>query len=323
VPDLQSQLTKYLTDAHAIEVQALAQLRTAPDIAGDPELSAMYREHLIETEGHERATRVTLEERDAKPSRAKDAVMAIGGKGFVLFARLQPDTPGKLHAHALSYEALELSSYELLSMVAERAGEGSVAETALRIGADERAMMTRLENTFDVAVDASLRRVDRDDLGEQLRKYLADAHALEQQACALLERGPKLAGTESLAHLYEDHLAETRDHAELVEDRLHALGGDPSNLKDAALRLGALNWTAFFRRHPDTPGTLAAFVRAFEHLEVGGYEQLKRVAARAGDEQTAQVCNRILAQERQAAERVAGMFPEAVEASLAAQGFRA
>ena len=47
MPDLQSQLTRYLTYAHAIEVQGLAQSRTAPEIAGDPELSAMYREHLI------------------------------------------------------------------------------------------------------------------------------------------------------------------------------------------------------------------------------------------------------------------------------------
>ena len=30
--------------------------------------------------------------------------------------------------------------------------------------------------------------------------------------------------------------------------------------------------------HPDTPGKLAAFVYAFEHLEIGGYEQLARVA---------------------------------------------
>jgi hypothetical protein len=29
------QLVKYLTDAHSVEEQALAQLRTAPDIAGD------------------------------------------------------------------------------------------------------------------------------------------------------------------------------------------------------------------------------------------------------------------------------------------------
>ena len=117
--EITEQLTKYLTDAHSIEEQALAQLRTAPEIAGDPELSAAYREHLRETEGHERIVRELLEARGEKPSLTKDVVMKLGGKGFLLFARLQPDTPGKLHSHALSYEALELSSYELLRGVAE------------------------------------------------------------------------------------------------------------------------------------------------------------------------------------------------------------
>ena len=55
------QLVKYLADAHSIEEQALQQLRAAPDAAGDPELAAIFRNHLVETEGHERATRQRLE----------------------------------------------------------------------------------------------------------------------------------------------------------------------------------------------------------------------------------------------------------------------
>jgi ferritin-like metal-binding protein YciE len=245
--------------------------------------------------------------------------MKVGGKGFLLFARLQPDAPGKLHSHALSYEALELSSYELLRGVAERAEAPEVVEAAERIAGEEHAMMRRLESTFDRAVDASLREVGRDDLTGQLRKYLADAHAIEEQAIALLERGPKLAGSPTLARIYAEHLDETRDHAEAIEARLSALGGDPSTLKDAALRLGALNWGAFFQAHPDTPGKLAAFARAFEYLEIGGHEQLRRVAERAGDEETAALVGRILAQEREAADRIAGAFDEAVTASLEAQ----
>jgi ferritin-like metal-binding protein YciE len=318
--DIREQLTKYLTDAHSIEVQALAQLRTAPKIAGAPELSAAYQQHLVETEGHERRIGELLEARGAKPSRAKDAVMALGGKGFVLFARSQPDTPGKLHAHALSYEGLEVSAYELLACVAERAAEEEVVETAQQIGDQERVMMQRLEATFDVAVDASLRELSPDDLREQLRKYLADAHAIEEQAIQLLERGPKLAGDPVLENIYAEHLAETRDHAELIEERLQALGGDPSTLKDAALRLGALNWGAFFQGHPDTPGKLAGFAHAFEYLEIGGYEQLKRVAERVDDEQTVASVERILAEEREAAERIASRFDEAAAASLAAVG---
>ncbi len=318
--DLHEQLTKYLTDAHSIERQALAQLRTAPKIAGDPELARMYEEHLRETEGHERSVRRLLERRGAKPSLTKDVVMSIGGKGFLLFARLQPDTPGKLHAHAFSYEALELSSSELLARVADLAREPEAQEAAERIAGEERAMIERLEGGFARSVGASLRAVGREDLTEQLRKDLADAHAIEQQAIALLERGAKLAGSERLAGIYADHLAETRDHAELVQERLHELGGDPSTLKDSAMRLGALNWGAFFQGHPDTPGKLACFARAFEHLEIGGYEQLRRVAAKAGDEKTAEVASRILAQEREASDRIAGAFDDAVAASLRSQG---
>jgi ferritin-like metal-binding protein YciE len=316
---LTDQLTKYLTDAHSIEEQALAQLRTASDLAGDEELAETYREHLRETEGHEQRVRELLETRGAKPSLTKDTVMKVGGKGFLLFARLQPDTPGKLHAHALSYEALELSSYELLRGTADRAHETEVAQAADEIAAEERAMMQRLELGFDRAVEASLREVGNEDLEERLRKYLADAHAIEEQAIALLERGPKLAGSERLAAIYAEHLDQTRDHAEAIDARLQALGGDPSTLKDAALRLGALNWGAFFQAHPDTAGKLAAFARAFEHLEIGGYEQLQRVAERAGDQETAQLAQTILADEREAADRIADAFDEAITAALEQQ----
>jgi ferritin-like metal-binding protein YciE len=315
--DIAEQLTKYLTDAHSIEEQALAQLRSAPDVAGDPELAQNYRDHLTETEGHERRVRVLLEARDASPSTLKDTVMKVGGKGFLLFARLNPDTPGKLHAHSTSYEALELASYELLARVAELAGDERVADDARAIRDEERAMLERLESTYDLAVGASLAALGRDDLAEQLRKYLADAHAIEEQAIELLEKGPKLAGDEVLAQLYEEHLAETREHEELLRARLGALGGDPSKLKDAALRLGALNWGAFFSAHPDTPGKLAAFVFAFEHLEIAAYEQLRRVAERAGDAETAEVARGILEQERAAAARIRSEFARAAEASLA------
>ena len=54
-PDtLEDELTKYLTDAHSIEQQALAQMRTAPDLAGDPDLAEAFVRHLGETEEHER-----------------------------------------------------------------------------------------------------------------------------------------------------------------------------------------------------------------------------------------------------------------------------
>ena len=312
------QLESYLSDAHSIEEQALTQLRRAPDIAGDAGLAEIFRRHLQETEGHERLVRERLEEHGGKPSTVKEAVMKVGGAGFVMFAGTQPDTPGKLTAHAYSYEHLELAGYELLEIVARRAGDQETATVARRIRDEEKAMAERLENAFDTAVDASLRQLGPDDLGDQVTKYLADAHALEQQAKKLLEKASDTGGDTELERIYSEHLGETRGHAALVEQRLDALGSSPSKLKDAAMKLGALNWGAFFRAQPDTPGKLAAFAFAFEHLEIAGYEELKRVALRAGDQETVEMAERILGEERAAAAKIAGAFERAAEASLQA-----
>jgi len=92
--DIHEQLTTYTSDAHSIEVQALAQLEKAPEVAKYPAFEQALREHYEETERHERLTRQLLDDRGASPSRLKDMIMSIGGKGFLAFARAQPDTPG-------------------------------------------------------------------------------------------------------------------------------------------------------------------------------------------------------------------------------------
>src|SRR5919199_2493452 len=136
---LEEQLTKYLADAHSIEEQAIPQMKAAPDLASDPELERIFREHEAETEDHERRVRERLEARDAAPSKLKDVIARATAFPFVLFARSQPDTTGKLVAHAHSYEALELAAYELLQRVAERAGDEETARTATTIADQERA----------------------------------------------------------------------------------------------------------------------------------------------------------------------------------------
>jgi ferritin-like metal-binding protein YciE len=317
---LDDQITAYLADAHSIEEQALQQLRGAPDAAGDRQLAEIFRQHLTETEGHERTTRQLLDARGEQPSKVKDLLMRVGGAGFLLFARAQPDTPGKLVAHAYSYEHMEFASYELLRRVADRADEPDIVEAAAQIAAEEQRMGERLASSFDRAVDASLRDVGPDDLDEQLNKYLADAHAIEGQAIKFLERARGAAGNPELAELYSQHLEETRVQQRLVDARLEARGGSTTALKDLAMQAGGLAWGMFFEKHPDTPGKLAVFAYAFEHLEIGGYEQLKRVAERAGDSETVALAERILGEEQAAASKLEQAFDLAAEASLHAAG---
>src|SRR4051794_23958068 len=314
---LAEQLTKYLTDLHSIEEQALAQMQLAPRLAGDAELQRIFVEHHNETEEHERLVRAQLDRRDAKPSAIKDVAGRVGGWGMILFARVNPDTPGKLAMHAYSYEHMELAAYELLRRLAERAGDEPARAMAEQIGGQERAMADRIADMWDRAVEASLRDKGAEDIGKDLVKYLRDAHALEAQALQLLETGPQIAGFEPLADAFRDHLEQTREHQRLVDERLAAHDAGPSRFQAGALRAGGLNLGTFFKAQPDTPVKLAGFAYAFEALEVGAYELLARVAQRAGDEQTAGVAQRILADERFAAERVAGTWDAAVEAGLA------
>jgi ferritin-like metal-binding protein YciE len=317
--DVQEQLVKHLTDCHSIEVQALVQMKAAPKLAGDEEMARIYEEHERETEEHQRLVEDRLEAHGASPSKLKDVAGATTAVPFVLFAKSQPDTPGKLAAHALAYEHMEHAAYELLQRVAERAGDAETVEVARRIAEQELAMAGRIESHFDRTVELSLEQKDAHDMTEQLVKYLADAHAIENQAIELLKRGQKIIGQGELAKLFEDHLDETYAHQKAVEARLEALGGSPNKLQDAAMRLGALNWGGFFGAQPDTPAKLAGFAHAFEFLEVGGYEQLKRVAERAGDPATVELAERIIGEERDMAGRLADSFDRAVDATLAAQ----
>jgi UDP-glucose 4-epimerase len=303
--DRDEQLVKYLADVHSIELQALAQLRAAPQIAGDERLCQAFEQHLIETEVQERRVRERLEALGGEPSTLKDAAGATGGWGMVAFAASQPDTPGKLAMHAFSYEHMELAAYELMKRLAERAGDEETARMAADIAAEEERMAERLELSFDTVVEVSLAVVDSDQLDSALLAYLRDVHALEGQGEELLEAGAKRVEDEQLEAAFRDHLDETSRHRERIASLLDERGARPSMVKDAILKAGGLNLSAFFGAQPDSTTKLAGFAFAFEHLEIAAYELLRRVAARVGDEGVVATAEEILAEERRAAERVA------------------
>jgi len=313
---IDEQLTKYLTDAHAIEVQALTQMRAAPDLAGDPQLAEAFRVHCRETERHEQLVRARLEARGAAPSRVKDIAGQGTGKAFVLFARSQPDTTGKLTAHALSYEHLEWAAYDLLRRVARRAGDHETEALAVELRAEEAAMAQRLEDSIDRAVAASLREQGSEEIRALVPTYLADAHAIESQAVGLLSRAPDIVHDAALAAIFAEHLEETHAHQATVERLLEARDAKPNAIKDAGMRLGALNWGGFFAAQPDTPAKLAGFAHAFEFLEVAAYGLLARVAVRADDAEVARAADAIAGEERAAADRIAEAFDGAVDAAL-------
>ncbi len=306
--DPQTQLVKYLTDVHSIEEQARIQMERAPKLV-EGAFAEAFQRHLAETESQEQRVRARLEAHDSSPSKVKDLAGAAGGFGMVLFARSQPDTPGKLAMHAFSYEHMEVAAYELLGIAAREAGDEETVAMAATIADEEREMAGRIAASWDEAVEQALARVAPDDLGDTLNTYLADVHALEGQSKKLLEKSRELDVPEALRSALDHHLQETEGHLEKIERRLDDRGATPSAIKDAMLRLGALNWGAFFAAQPDTPAKLAGFAYAVENLEVAAYEMLLRVARRAGDGGTVTLAESILVEEKAAARSVADQWP--------------
>jgi ferritin-like metal-binding protein YciE len=194
---IQDQIVKYLGDVHAIEQQALPQVKAAPKIAGDPTIADAFERHIGETEKHEQRVQERLEALGGSPNKLKVIAGRVSGPAFVLFAKSQPDPPGKLVTHAYSYEHMELAAYELLSRVAMRGHDEETAALAQDIAEQERAMAGRLSDNWDRAVDASIAAGGEGDLGKRLNKYLADAHAIEAQALQMLKKAIESASCRS------------------------------------------------------------------------------------------------------------------------------
>jgi ferritin-like metal-binding protein YciE len=159
---------------------------------------------------------------------------------------------------------------------------------------------------------------------EQLVNYIEDAHAME----GLMEKA--LEGMISSAPDFPElqdplrrHLEETKRHQALLEERLSAHGTSPSKGKDVGMMFGALGLGALNKVRTDTAGKVARDGFAAEHLEIAAYNLLERVAARAGDEETAEVARRNKADEQAMANEIAAKWDLALDLSLKQEGLDA
>ena len=151
---------------------------------------------------------------------------------------------------------------------------------------------------------------------QELVKFLQDAHGMEQQSLQTLQAAVAVAGDPQLESLYQGHIMETQTHLELLKERLEAHGASRSLTKDLGGRLTAGVHGLGIVAGPDTPAKLLAVAYSFEHFEIAMYELLKRVADRVGDSDTVEMAEKILVNERQAAEKLAASYDLALERSL-------
>src|SRR5437763_6665612 len=131
---------------------------------------------------------------------------------------------------------------------------------------------------------------------------------MEKQSLTTLEAAKKVAGDPQLEALYHGHIAETLRHIELLEARLVSHDASRSFMKDLGGRVSALMLGTGVVAQKNTPAKLVAVAYGFENFEVASYELLRRVAQRAGDSETVEMCDRILVNERQAVEKLGASY---------------
>jgi ferritin-like metal-binding protein YciE len=150
---------------------------------------------------------------------------------------------------------------------------------------------------------------------DQLVHFLSDMYSVEQQALAQLVRAPDMAEDPGLADDFRQHHAETKQQAQMVGQRLEALGGSPSKIKDAIMKAGGKGFLLFAQAMPETPGRLVDHAYSYEAMEWAGYEMLKRFAEHAGDTQTLEMAREIAEQEQAMMHRLERRFDAAEQIS--------
>jgi ferritin-like metal-binding protein YciE len=154
--DARDELVKSLSDAHAMEEQSIKLLEAGARIAGEEEISEIYRAHLMQSQEHERYISERLQALGESPSKLKDAAMKGGALGIGALTVAAPDTPARLAATAYAYESFEVASYRLLRRVAERAQDTETAALVDRILEQEEAAVELVAGTFDRALEVAL-----------------------------------------------------------------------------------------------------------------------------------------------------------------------
>jgi ferritin-like metal-binding protein YciE len=154
-----------------------------------------------------------------------------------------------------------------------------------------------------------------------LLAHLRDVHALELQSLQLLQVGlEEICQDEELEGMYREHLEQTGEHEQLINERIEAREAKPSAVRDLHMSAATSGLRDLMAGPPDAQAKLAMNVFCVEHLEVAAYELLARLAKHCGDDDTVQAAEKILEQERAAAEAVQNSFERTAQLMLESDG---
>ena len=166
-----------------------------------------------------------------------------------------------------------------------------------------------------------LRRLNTmDQLNEQLIKHIDEAHAMEHNVLRMLDGMISTTDDPEILDALEHHKLQTQGHADRMAQRLEAHDAAPSAVKQIGGVLGALMKMPLDFVRGEKAGRNARDAYATEHLEIASYELLRRIAQKAGDEETAQAAQEIIAEEQAMAKLIEEHWDKFAELSLHEEG---
>jgi ferritin-like metal-binding protein YciE len=152
---------------------------------------------------------------------------------------------------------------------------------------------------------------------EQLTAWLNSAYAMEQNLAKVLENHAKDAKDQpEIRERDEQHIAETRGHAERVKECLAILGEKPSMMKSALGNIMGIVQgasTGMFRDEI-VKNFLADY--ASEHFEIACYRSLIAAAEELEQPEIARICREILTDEEAMAQWLEERLPEVTRLTL-------
>lgn len=139
---------------------------------------------------------------------------------------------------------------------------------------------------------------------------LKDAHAVENQALALMDRQlDRLTNYPEVADMLRAHRAETEQQIERLEEILSSLSESHSGLKDAALTMSGNMAALAHTVAPDEILKNSFANHAFENFEIAAYTSLLSLADLGGFASSTSLLRQSLGEEQRMAQMVLDSIP--------------
>ena len=125
-----------------------------------------------------------------------------------------------------------------------------------------------------------------------------------------------------IEEMLRHHKEETERQEQRLRERLDALGAGTSTRKEAQTIAATLMKGAADQVRGDQAGKKARDGYTTEHMEIGAYQLLERLAERAGDTETAEVARQNRADEEEMPRRIDASWDRTLDLTLEENGIR-